>query len=72
MIKSLAFLLDRDNYRFCDSWESDDYRKINKVKKQRDNTKNKAKRIKSNNFTMNNCLFKSVFIVNTKNKRKEY
>ena len=38
------------NYRYRDSWKSDNYnRKSNKEKKQINYTKNKAKKIKSNN-----------------------
>ena len=43
-----------DNYRSCDSWNSDNYRKRNKGKKQKNYTKNEAKEIKSNSFKRSN------------------
>ena len=41
-----------DNYRYRDSWESDNSRKENKGKKQRYYNKNEAKKIKSDNCSI--------------------
>ena len=43
-----------NNYRYCDSWKSDNFRKEANKKKQRTDTKKDAKRIKSDNFTRGN------------------
>ena len=44
-----------DNYRYRDSWESDNFREREpSKKKQRTNTKKDAKRIKSDNFSRSN------------------
>ena len=43
-----------DNYRYRDSWKSDNFRKRAIKKKQRTDTKKDAKRIKIDHFTRGN------------------
>ena len=43
-----------DNYRYRDSWKSDNFRERAIKKKQRTDTNKDAKRIKSDNFTSSN------------------
>ena len=43
-----------DNYRYCDSWKSDNFRKRAIKKKQITDTQKDAKGIKSDNFTRSN------------------
>ena len=45
-----------DNYRYCDSWKSDNFKESIKEKMQRNYIKIKAKNInkESNNFTKSN------------------
>ena len=52
-IFSLSSLRARksDNYRYRNSWKSNNFWENNQEKKQRAGTKNKAKKIKSDNFT---------------------
>ena len=40
-----------DKYCYYDNWKGDNYRKIDKGKKQRNDTKNEAKKINSDNCT---------------------
>ena len=56
VILSLSPLKARksDNYRYLDSWKSDNFRKEAMKKKQRTDTKKDAKRIKSDYFTRSN------------------
>ena len=62
VVKSNGYLLlsplrasKSDNYHYCDSWKSNDFRKREPSKKnQRTDTKKDAKRIKSDNFTRGN------------------
>ena len=49
-----AIAFKSDNYRYRDSWKSDNFREEAIKKKQRNDTKKDAKRIKSDNFTRGN------------------
>ena len=49
-----SFLYCSPFYSYCDSWESDNYRKGNKGKTQRNYTKIEAKKNKNDSFTRGN------------------